>query len=179
VPDDFRAAFAELRDILKRHSTGMLVKTDTPTDFTLVTSACGPNKQPMWFGAVLLKKSAVTYHLMPLYYNPTLQAAVPAELLARKQGKSCFNFRRPDADLFAKLDALTQRSRDAWAKYGFLDPGPITPERMNAALRAGGEDPDALAKLRKSKGKQAAAKRAATLKNKEAASRSNKSAKRA
>jgi hypothetical protein len=33
---------------------------------------------------------------------------------------------------------------------------------MNAALRAGGEDPEALAKLRKSKGKQAAAKRAAT-----------------
>ena len=168
IADDFPAAFAALREILRKHSDGMIVQTDKPADFTLLTRGIGPNKKPMWFGAVMLKKSAVTYHLMPLYYNPTLQAAVPPELLKRKQGKTCFNFSKPDAELFAYLDELTRLSREQWEKHGFLDEGPIPPERFESALRACGEDPAALAKVRKTKGKQAAAKRTATIKNKRA-----------
>jgi hypothetical protein len=133
VPSDFPAAFAALREIMRKHADGMIVLVDTPVDFTLVSPAIGPNKKPLWFGAVLLKKSAVTYHLMPLYYNPTLQAAVPAELLARKQGKTCFNFQRPDAALFAELDELTRLGRETWQRIGFLQPGPIPRERFEAA----------------------------------------------
>ncbi len=159
---DYPAAFAALRKILKRHGRGLIVHADTPTDFTLITPAIGPNKKPIWFGAVLLKKSAVTYHLLPLYYNPKLQATIPPELLNRKQGKACLNFQRPDPALFAQLDALTARGREHYERHGLLIPGPVPAERFAAMLRAGGEDPEALAKLRKAKGKQAAAKRAAT-----------------
>ncbi len=166
MASDFPGAFVALREILNRHSGGMVVQADTPTDFTVVTRTVGPNKKCLWFGAVLLKKSAVTYHLMPLYFNLALQATVPAGLLARKQGKTCFNFQRPDPALFALLDALTRRGREHFEKAGFLEPGPVQPERFEAALRAGGVDPEALARLRKSKGRQAAAKRAATIKKK-------------
>ena len=160
---DFPGAFAALREVLKRHAGGMVVKSDTPTDFTVVSRGIGPNGQPLWFGCVLAKKSAVTYHLMPLYFNPKLQAAVPAELLARQQGKTCFNFQRPDAGLFAGIDALTKTAREQWERLGFLEAGPVSPERFEAALRAGGQDPVALAKIRKEKGKAAAEKRAVTL----------------
>src|SRR5207302_7690545 len=98
--------------------------------------------------------------LMPLYYNPNLQSAISPELAVRKQGKTCFNFKRPDAMLFAQLDALTRQGREQWQRLGFLEPGPIPPERFAAALRAGGHDPAALASERKSKVKAAAAKRA-------------------
>ena len=74
---DYEGAFAALREILRKHAEGMVVHADTPTDYTVISRAIGPNKKPLWFGAVMLKKSAVSYHLMPLYFNPKLQAAVP------------------------------------------------------------------------------------------------------
>jgi hypothetical protein len=138
VPSDFPAAFAALREIMRKHADGMIVLADTPVDFTLASPATGPNKKPLWFGAVLLKKSAVTYHLMPLYMNPKLQGVVPAELLARKQGKACFNFQRPDAALFAQLGELTRLARETWQRNGFLEPGSIPRERFEAALRTVG-----------------------------------------
>jgi hypothetical protein len=163
---DFPAAFSALRDILKAHSTGMIVHADTPTDFTVTSPAMVAKDKPLWFGCVLMKKSAVTYHLFPLYFNPKLQAAIPDVLLPRKQGKTCFNFQRPDSALFAQLDTLTRQAREAFERTGLLNPGPVTPETFTSALRAGGEDPDAIAGLRKSKGKAAAKKRAVTIKEK-------------
>jgi hypothetical protein len=90
MPADFPAAFEQLREILRRHADGMTVLKDEPNDFTVITRAIGPNKKPIWFGAVMMKKSAVTYHLFPLYFNPALQATVSPELAKRKQGKTCF-----------------------------------------------------------------------------------------
>ena len=171
MPTDFPAAFAALRDILRKHAAGMIVHADTPTDFT-VTSPATTHGKPLWFGCVLVKKTGVTYHLFPLYFNPKLQAAIPADLLRRKQGKTCFNFQRADPGLFAELDTLTGQAREAFERHGLLKPGPVAPETFTNALRAGGEDPEALAKLRKSKGEAAARKRAATLKKKRSASRS-------
>jgi hypothetical protein len=168
---DFAGAFDALREILKKHSAGMMVHADTPTDYTVITRAMVAKDKPLWFGCVLWKKSAVTYHLFPLYFNPKLQAAVGADLLRRKQGKTCFNLQRPDAALFGQLDALTRQAREAFERSGLLDPGPIAPQTFNSALRAGGEDPEALAKLRKAKGKAAAKRRAATRKKNKAGSR--------
>jgi hypothetical protein len=162
MPADFPGAFDALREILKRHADGMIVQADTPTEFTVVTRAQAPNGRPMWFGCVSLKKSAVTYHLMPLYFNPKLQAAVPPELLRRKQGKTCFNFQRPDAALFAMLDELTRQGREGFVRHGLLEVGPVSQDRLAAAMRAGGEDPEALARLRRRKGRAAAAKRQST-----------------
>ena len=167
MPNDFPGAFSALRDVLRKHADGMIVQVDSPTEYTVVTRAVGPNNQPLWFGCVRVGKSAVSYHLMPLYFNPKLQAAVPEKLRPRKQGKTCFNFQRPDGELFAMLDELTRRGREGYQRSGLLQPGPVTQEQFDAALRAGGEDPEKLARLRKTKGKQAAAKRAATVKAKE------------
>lgn len=166
---DFPGAFTALREILKAHSDGMIVHADTPDEFTIVTQAIGPNKKPLWFAAVLRKKSAVTYHLMPLYYNSSLAATIPAALLPRMQGKTCFNFQRPDPELFAAIDALTRLGRDQWQRHGFLEPGPVPPERFAQALRAGGSDPESLAKTRAAKAKVAAAKRKASMRKKAAA----------
>lgn len=115
-----------------------------------------------------LKKSAVTYHLMPLYFNPKLESEIPPELLKLKQGKTCFNFKSPDPGLLAMIDTLTASARAHWQRQGLLTPGPLAEGKLTAAVKAGGTDTDALAKLRKQKAKSAAAKRAATLKKKSA-----------
>jgi hypothetical protein len=179
MASDFPGAFAALREIMKRHSAGLIVQSDTPTDFTVITPAIGPNKKPIWFGCVLSKKSAVTYHLFSLYFNPALEAKVPPELLRRKQGKTCFNFQRPDPTLFAALDRLTKLGRENFARHGLLEPGTVSNQQLEAMFRAAGGDPEALAKRRKATVKRAAAKRAATIKKKKAAKtgRSRKPAK--
>ena len=117
---DFAGAFEALREILRRHSDGMIVQADTPTEFVVITRALGPNGKPMWFGAVTSKKSAVTYHLVPLYFNRKLQSAVAPELLARKQGKTCFNFKVVDEKLFKELDHLTAQSIAGFRKAGYI-----------------------------------------------------------
>ncbi len=141
VPTDFPGAFTALCEILRRHADGLIVHIDKPNDFTVPTPAIGPNKKPIWFGAVLWKKSAVTYHLFPLYFNPKLQAAVPPELMRRKQGKTCFNFQRPDPALFAQLDALTRLGREHFQHAGLLQPGPVAMEALKARTQARCEPP--------------------------------------
>ena len=163
MPSDFPGAFAALRQILMKQAAGMIVQTDTPTEFTLITPAIGPNKKPLWFGAVMSRKSAVTYHLMPLYYNPRLHAAIAPELKARMQGKSCFNFRHPDPGLFARLDELTRLGRQHWERAGFLEPGPVPPERFAAAAKSAGLDLVAVAAKRKRVVARATARRRATI----------------
>lgn len=163
MPQDFAGAFAALRTILKRHSKGLNVLQDDAANYTVLTPAIGPNGKPIYFGSVMLKKSAVTYHLFPLYFNPKLQSVVAKELLPRKQGKTCFNFKAPDAALFEKLDDLTRLAREHFQTAGLCDAGEASPGKLENALRAGGADLEALAKLRKAKGKAAAKKRAATI----------------
>src|SRR4029079_17742113 len=60
MSSDFPGAFNALRDILRRHADGMVVQSDTPTEFVVATRALAPNGRPMWFGCVSLKKTAVT-----------------------------------------------------------------------------------------------------------------------
>jgi hypothetical protein len=158
MPTDFPGAFTALREILRKHGDGLVVVNDTPTDYTVASPAIGPNGKPLWFGSVQSRKSAVSYHLMPLYFNPKLEATIAPELLPRKQGKTCFNFQRPDAALFEKLDNLTAAARGQWESRGFLSPGTISAEQMGQAVKAAWADTDALARRRK----EVAANRAAS-----------------
>jgi hypothetical protein len=108
------------------------------------------------------KKSAVTYHLMPLYYNPRLHAALSPRLKGRMQGKTCFNFQRPDPELFAALEELTRLGRAQWERAGLLESGPMPPERLAAAARSAGVDMVAVEAKRQKVVAQATARRKAT-----------------
>ncbi len=45
---------------------------------------------------------------MPLYTAPELASDITVELARRRHGKSCFNFKKPDAALFDELERLTE-----------------------------------------------------------------------
>jgi hypothetical protein len=49
---------------------------------------------------------------MPLYGRPELADGMSPALTKRRQGKTCFNFKRPDPILFAELEALTRRAAE-------------------------------------------------------------------
>ena len=112
---DYPGAFAALRTILSKHARGMTVESDTPNTFTVVTRAIAPNGKPLWFGCVMSKKSAVTYHLIPPYYNPKLLQSMPPELAPRMQGKTCFNFAKQRARV---TSAAARKRRETLRRRG-------------------------------------------------------------
>ena len=106
---DFAAAFTALSGILRKHAAGMSIKTDAPDHLYIELPAATPKAKPRFFGAVQVKKGYVSYHLMPVYEDPSLLDGVSDALRQKMQGKSCFNFKADDPALFKQLDALTKR----------------------------------------------------------------------
>ncbi|MGH9882423.1 MAG: hypothetical protein ACRD6N_13380, partial [Pyrinomonadaceae bacterium] len=108
------ATFQKLRAIYAPYASKLKVVTDTNTNYYLDTHHIMKNKKPLFFGAVRIGKSYVSFHLMPVYAFPELLESASAELKKRMQGKSCFNFTSVDDELFKELAKLT---RAGFAKY--------------------------------------------------------------
>jgi hypothetical protein len=107
---DFAAIRDELILRLRRAAPAMRVTAEGEGGVSLTSDWRSPLKpgEPMWFGGVRVGKAYVSYHLMPVYTHPALEARISPALKKRMQGKSCFNFKAPDAALFDELEALTR-----------------------------------------------------------------------
>ncbi|MFY7838041.1 MAG: hypothetical protein ACOVQ0_17365 [Novosphingobium sp.] len=117
MPETFEATFAALRAIMLGQAGGMAVTQDAPGHLVLKTPWNEPGKkEPAWFGMVQIKKAYASYHLMPLYAQPALLDGTSPELRKRMQGKSCFNFKKVEDDLFTELATLTRRCAEAYAE---------------------------------------------------------------
>ena len=113
--DSLQPVFEALRELMLRSGRGMDVSADEPGNLVLKTRWPEPGKkEPAWFGAVQLKKNYVSWHLMPIYALPELGEGMSAELRKRMQGKSCFNFRKVEPELFHALEALTAQCAAAY-----------------------------------------------------------------
>ena len=122
---DFEAVFTALKPVLGEYAKRLSVKTDTRTEYTVVTKSASPFPQhkgePMYFGSVRLGKAYVSFHLMPLYMNAVLTKSISPALKKRMQGKTCFNFKtEPDPDLIADLKRLTGAGFKQWGEKKWL-----------------------------------------------------------
>lgn len=109
--------FVALRDVLLKASSGMDVTVDEPGRVIVKTRWIdAKSNEPAWFSMVQIKKNYVSFHLMPIYSTPALADHAPPELRARMQGKSCFNFKTVDPDLFDALARLTTACAMAYAQ---------------------------------------------------------------
>ena len=122
MPSEFESIFARLRSLLQKHSATLSVNEDTSTSYSLAATP-GPATLKAWGGKmrkpiipvawVQIGKAYVSYHLMGVDGNAKLCSAMSAELKARMQGKTCFNFKAVDDELFAELDQLTDSATPA------------------------------------------------------------------
>ena len=88
----------------------MTINRDEPGAIELRTPGIDPKtQQPGWFGTISIKKGYVAFHLMRLYFEPGLAADISPALAKRKQGKTCFNFKKVDSALLEELSALARR----------------------------------------------------------------------
>lgn len=114
MASDFQAVREALKTTMADNTTGLRLTDEASGDLTVESSEADPAGKHRWFGAVNLKKRYVSYHLMPVYENPSLLDDISPELRARMQGKSCFNFTKVDDDLFSELAELTARGCRTW-----------------------------------------------------------------
>lgn len=117
---DLTRVFAELRSVMAPFAAKLDTKQDDDSVLYVDTRHIQKNKKPMYFGAVTLRKSYVSYHLMPVYVKPALLDGVSASLKSRMQGKSCFNFSEVDKPLFKELAALTKAGYQSYQEQGFV-----------------------------------------------------------
>jgi hypothetical protein len=120
------SVFRALRSILTKHAGGLVVAADTTAHYCL-EGKVGPSTLQAWHGKmkrptipmawVEIGQSYVSYHLMGVYGGA---AEMSKELKARMQGKTCFNFKTRDEELFQELDLLTARSLASFRKAGFI-----------------------------------------------------------
>lgn len=106
--EESEAVFAALRKVLAACAKGLKPTADGPKAYSLNSPYSAKWKKELFFGGVEVKKNYVSFHLFPVYMYPDLLDGISDDLRARMQGKSCFAFRAPDAELFRELAALTE-----------------------------------------------------------------------
>jgi hypothetical protein len=110
--DDFPLVFERVKSILQPYAKDLTVKADTPDTYYLDGPYSEKWKKELFFGSAQVKKNYVSFYLMPVYMYPELLVDVSPELKKRLQGKSCFNFKRVESDLFNELAALTRKGAE-------------------------------------------------------------------
>ena len=114
------AVFTELKSVMAPYAARLDAKKDDENELYLDTKHIHKNRKPLFFGAVQVKKSYVSFHLMPVYAKPELLEGISPGLKSRMQGKSCFNFTEIDKPLFKELAALTKAVFASYKEQGFV-----------------------------------------------------------
>ena len=107
---EFPLVFEHLKNILKPFETKLTVTADTPGAYSLDGPYSEKWQKQLFFGSAQIKKNYVSFYLMPVYMFPDLLKDISPELKKRMQGKSCFNFKKVEPDLFKELAELTHKS---------------------------------------------------------------------
>lgn len=107
---DFPIIFEHFKNILEPFAPKLTVTADTSSAYSLDGPYSVKWKKPLFFGSAQLKKNYVSFYLMPVYMYPDLLDGISSELKNHMQGKSCFNFKKVEPELFQELADLTKKS---------------------------------------------------------------------
>jgi hypothetical protein len=118
--DDFSKTFYALKQIFAPYEDRLHVSADSREKYYLETKSPSYKGRPLFFGATILGRAYVSFHLMPLYWDPSIAKGISPDLHKRMQGKSCFNFTAPDPALFRELAKLTTRAFALYRRKNLL-----------------------------------------------------------
>ena len=113
---DFPIVFEGLKAIVKPYAKKLTVKTDTTDTYYLDGPYSEKWKKELFFASAQMKKNYVSFYLMPVYMYPDLLKDISPELKKHMQGKSCFNFKKVEPELFKELTDLTKKSFERFQK---------------------------------------------------------------
>src|SRR5574341_1131260 len=108
--NDFSLVFEQLKNILEPYAERLTLKIDTPDIYYIDGPYSEKWKKQLFFGSAQIKKNYVSFYLMPVYMHPDLLKDISPKLRKHMQGKSCFNFKKVEPELFKELEELTRNS---------------------------------------------------------------------
>ncbi len=117
---DFPGTFRVLKGLLVPYAPRLHASQDTDSFYMLDGEYAAAFKRTMFFGGVQIRRAHVSFHLMPVYTNPELLSSVSDALKKRMQGKSCFNFVRPERELLVELSGLVDRGFALYERFGWV-----------------------------------------------------------
>lgn len=118
-PAGMHRVFETLKPILAEYESEMIVVHDTPSQYYLNAHSFAKNDQPVFFGAVEIKKGYVSFHVFPVYMFPKLLEGI-GDLKKRMHGKSCFNVKRIDDNQVERLRSLVQAGYHRFRQEGLI-----------------------------------------------------------
>jgi len=110
--DDFPAVFEQLKNILEPYAKQLTLKADTSDAYYVDGPYSQKWNKQLFFGSAQVRKNYVSFYLMPVYMYPELLRDISPELKKRMQGKSCFNFKKVEPELFRELTELTRKGAE-------------------------------------------------------------------
>ncbi len=116
----FDETFAALKSLLAPYEPRLHVSSDAPSTYMLDGEYAAAIKRPMFFAGVRAGRAYVSFYLMPVYSNPELMGRISDPLRRRLHGKSCFNFTRPEPELFDELRDLVRNGFDCYERLGYV-----------------------------------------------------------
>ncbi len=113
---EFPLVFEQLKSILQPFAPKLTNTADTKETYSLDGPYSEKWKRNLFFGSAQIKKNYVSFYLMPVYMYPDLLKNISPELKKHMQGKSCFNFKKIEPDLFKELTGLAEKSFERFIK---------------------------------------------------------------
>jgi hypothetical protein len=114
--NDFPLVFEKLKSVLEPFASEMTVKADTADSYYLDGPYSEKWQKELFFGSVQIKKNYVSFYLMPVYMYPELLKGISPELKKHMQGKSCFNFKKVEPEMFRELADLARKGSERFQK---------------------------------------------------------------
>jgi len=116
----FKEIFQELKIIMHCYEKKLVCTDNEDNIYALYTKHMMKNKKPLYFGSVQINKAYVSYHLMPIYVFSELVDTLTPQLKKGMQGKSCFNFKLIDKELFKEIDLITAVGFEKYQEAGYV-----------------------------------------------------------
>src|SRR6266498_3004433 len=112
IQNDFPIVFEQLKNILKPYEPKLTLTADTSDAYSLDGPYSEKWKKVIFFASAQIKKNYVSFYLMPVYMYPELLKDISPEPRKHMQGKSCFNFKKVEPELFMELAELAKKGCD-------------------------------------------------------------------
>lgn len=117
---DFPSIFHTLRKLFWPYEKYMQVTSDTARRYYIQTKSSTFQGKPLFFGGVMAGRAHVSFHLMPVYWEPAIAKSISATLKKRREGMSRFNFTAVEPALFRELAGLTRKGFNLYKEKNLL-----------------------------------------------------------
>jgi len=115
--------FKKVKSILQGFESSTLVGRGNDTKYEMTGTKnvfmFGREIKGMYFAGAMITKGFVSLHYMPIYCNPKLIAEIPPNLKKLLKGKSCFNIKKDDDEIYKSIKALVKNGKAFYKKQGW------------------------------------------------------------